>query len=178
MLQGAIVCYSFSPYPWDIHFSSSQAILRRRVNISIWAAAPLLHFVPILRPSERLLFHPPATPRCVCVSGCQSHRSHVKLWLLFVPEPVNQWDPSDCRRADMSITNMSVHMSLFTLTLLYSPLIWNSHARMPHSYSGSPRGANGFPFVALVPFVFLVVVKREQTTVSVLVSSLYSHEEE
>lgn len=62
-------------------------------------------------------------------------------------------------------------MSLSTLTLLYSPLIWNSHARIPHSYSGSLLTVF---LLWLIPFVFLVVVKREQTTVWLCHSSIHT----
>ncbi len=164
---------------WDIDMVPHRPVLRHifePVSISI-CDAPLLHFIFIHRPNEWLLFHPPGTPRCVCVSGCQSHRSHVKLWLLFVREPVNQWEANHCRCAP---TWHQKRERLQAGSICLCPpsrgcisLFWDIHARIPHSYSGSPRAANGFPFVAR-PFCFSCCCET-RTDYSALV---YSHEEE
>jgi len=71
-------------------------------------------------------------------------------------------------------TPISVYMSLSTLTLLYLPLIWNSHARIPHN-SGHPRAANGFPFVARSSCSSCCC---EMETDYGVMSSLYSREDE
>ncbi len=159
-------------------YGSSQASFetyhRACQHLYLWCSstAVLIH-----RPNERLLFHPPGTPRCVCVSGCQSHRSHVKLWLLFVREPVNRWEANHCRCAP---TWHQKRESLQAGSICLCPpsrgcisLFWDIHARIPHSYSGSPRAANGFPFVAR-PFC-LSCCCETRTDYSALV---YSHEEE
>lgn len=105
----------FNPLGTQIMVSHEPVLIShvfKPVNISI-CALPLAGFDLIQRLNEGLLFHPPATSRCVCVSGCQSHCSRVTLWLLFAPEPVNQWELGPHSDVSDQASYVSVHPDAF-----------------------------------------------------------------